>query len=157
MARGKKTGGRDFQPGVSGNPKGKPPLPQEIRDFRNAAKEDVIHEFKYLWSLTDYQLEEVAGIKVSIGSDGRETEEKVENDTPALRKAFAKIILKAIKQGNMFEIDKILDRVIGKVKEEHDHNLKLNIHKQIVDLIDETEEKNKEDQSGKETSEEERD
>ena len=30
----KKHGGRDFPPGVSGNPSGRPPLPQEIKDAR---------------------------------------------------------------------------------------------------------------------------
>ncbi len=31
MAKGTKTGGRDFAPGVSGNPAGRPPAPADVR------------------------------------------------------------------------------------------------------------------------------
>lgn len=145
MARGKKTGGKDFQPGVSGNPNGRPPLTQEVRDFKNATKAEIIAEFKYLWSLTEEQLQEVCGVTVSYGEDGREVETKLPNDTPVIRKAIAKSFLKAIKHGSLFDLNIILDRVIGKVKDEDsDQNKKGNIHLMILEVIEAIEQKNKE-------------
>ena len=124
MAKGHKTGGRDFLPGQSGNPKGKPKLTPEQREFRSAAKNEIIEEFKYLWSLPIEEIQEIAA-----------PEEEIFGNTPLIRIAIAKALLKAAQTGDMHQLNQILDRVIGKVKEEIDHNVKGNIHVQLVDLI----------------------
>lgn len=137
MAKGFKSGGRDFVEGNPGGP-GKPPLSQELRDFRNAAKTEVIEEFKYLWSLTESELVQIVNNKKKSSEyDDDDLSElpKIENGVPAIRKFMAKAILRAVKYGEMYHIDQILNRVIGKVKEEVDLNHKGSFHKQVVDFI----------------------
>jgi hypothetical protein len=123
MAIGKKTGGRVFQKGVSGNPNGRPRLPQELRDFRLAAKKDIIEEIKNLWSLTDKELK-----KITIEN----------NDEPAIRKRLADMILNG-------DLKEVLDRTIGKVKEEIDVNTNISFHKRVVDFINQIEDGTSED------------
>lgn len=137
MTWGKKTGGKDFAPGWEGGP-GRPKLPQEVRDFRNATKVEIIEEFKMLWAMSEEELNHIV-------FDGGTTE----NKTPAVRKFMAKAILKAINTGDMDHIDKILNRVIGKVKEEIDLTSKGSLHFQIVNLINNIE---KEVSHGEESS-----
>lgn len=40
MAKGKKTGGKDFAAGVSGNPNGRPPVPEDIREARDLDQQE---------------------------------------------------------------------------------------------------------------------
>lgn len=133
MAKGKKTGGKNFEPGESGNPNGRPPLTLEQREFRNAKTKEIIEEFKFLWSLKEDELKQI-------------TEDP---NTPAIRKAIAHNIFSAAsgKWGGGYSLQFILDRTIGRVKEEIDHNLKGNIHVQLVDIINKLE--GKEDNDGK--------
>ncbi len=110
---------KPFKPGQSGNPNGRPRLSVEQREFRNAAKAEMIDEFKYLWSLTVSDLDEIANDEL----------------TPVVRLFMAKALLKAAATGDMIHIDKILDRTIGKVKDEIDLNTKGSFHLQLVKFI----------------------
>lgn len=149
MAKGFKTGGRDFKPGQSGNPNGAKPLPPEVRQFRNAAKKDVIEEFKYLWSLPIEELKSIAGRfvyksqKEEGDDDGQGGGEWVykpgeAGEVPIIRVAIAKALLKAAQTGDIHSLNQILDRVIGKVKEELDlnHGLQDSFHSKVVDMIE---------------------
>lgn len=132
MSIGKKTGGRDFKVGNDGGP-GRPKLPQEEREFRNATKVEIIDEFKSLWSRSEDEINAIM----------------IDPACPAIRKFMAKAIHKAMVTGDMDHIDKILNRVIGKVKEEIDLTTKGSLHFQIVNLINNIE---KEVSDGKESS-----
>lgn len=59
MAVGKKTGGRDFKPGQSGNPNGRPPVPEDIKEARKLAKNEFARIMnRFLWmSLEDFNVE----------------------------------------------------------------------------------------------------
>jgi hypothetical protein len=51
MAKGQKTGGKNFRPGVSGNPAGRPPLPADLkaaRQMNRVALERLLNEILYL-------------------------------------------------------------------------------------------------------------
>lgn len=40
MAKGKKTGGRNFKKGQSGNPNGRPPVPEDVKEARKLGKNE---------------------------------------------------------------------------------------------------------------------
>lgn len=103
-------------PGNPGGP-GRPPLSLEARQFRTAAKQEIIEEFKYLWAMTEAELKEV------IDPD---------NSEPMIRKRIAGMILSG-------DFRELLDRTIGKVKEEIDLNHKGSLHMQVVTMIMEAE------------------
>jgi hypothetical protein len=97
MARGKKTGGRDFKPGEGGRPR----LPQDIKDARKINQvefERVVNEFLYMTK---------AGIRERLEAF----------DTPTLEHLMGQIILKAIDQGDQLRLDFLLNRTIGRMKE----------------------------------------
>ncbi len=140
MPKRKKTGGKNFEPGISGNPNGRPPLPKEIRDFRNAANKEIIEEFKFLWSLTESELLEIirnkeGNYKDQLGDEIDLKDVEIENQVPAIRKFMARAILRAVRSGDMYSINPIFDRVIGKVKEQIDLNANVSTHKMIVEYI----------------------
>jgi hypothetical protein len=98
MAKGKKTGGRNFPEGVSGNPAGRPPLPPEVRNFKKLTREMV----------------------EEIGSIVLEADERAlyaiatSSTTPALQKWIASAALNGIQVGDIDQLDKLLNRIIGK-------------------------------------------
>lgn len=94
MAKGKKTGGRDFKKGEVTNPKGRKPLPPDVREAINMIREDIIR--------TVYDIREM---RVSEAS-------KLDNMTLG-RRAIVNAYLKMDYQGiKIYE-----DRVLGKAKE----------------------------------------
>jgi hypothetical protein len=106
VAKGKKTGGRDFQPGQSGNPKGPAPLPEDIKAARKLTPlefERAVNKFLF-WS--------------------REAIEAAAKDTslPALDAWVIRIILKATVKGDERPMSFLLERLIGKVKERIEHS-----------------------------------
>src|SRR3990167_2506631 len=112
----RKVNGLMWPKGVSGNPKGKTPLPLEIREFRKASKQDIIEEFKYLWNMTEPDLTAI----------------KDDPTQPIIRVAIAKKLL-----GN--DLDGVLNRVHGMPKEEIDINGSMSFHSKIVHLAQEIE------------------
>lgn len=99
MAKGVKTGGRDFKPGQSGNPNGRPPLPEEVRIARSLNKaefERIVNEYIHM-SLVEIQ------------------DRAKDPSTSALEVIIAKIVAEAIKRGDERRLGFILDRLIGPV------------------------------------------
>lgn len=101
MARGFKTGGRDFKKGVSGNPKGGPGAPQELKDLRK------------------YSVNEIRGmVSVLLRATRPEVLRLIDDDsTPILENIMAQVLIKTYESGNFMMLDAVLNRVIGKVKE----------------------------------------
>lgn len=99
MAKGKKTGGRDFVPGKSGNPKGLPPIPADVKEARKLNQiefERIVNKFLYMTR------EEVSKYAQAPG-------------TPTLELLIASILSKAVTQGDQSRLNFVLDRLIGKV------------------------------------------
>lgn len=102
MAKGKKTGGKDFPKGVSGNPKGSPGLPKDLRDARRLGQLELERAINRLIYLSRAELRAV-----------------IENpDTPMFDITIASIIAQAAQKGDQQRLDFILTRVIGRVKDQ---------------------------------------
>lgn len=87
-----------FKPGVSGNPSGRPknPIPKALRDMSEKGVQEIISA---VCSGNLDQLQEI-----------------IESPkTPALQVGYAKALVRAIKEGNVEIIERLLERVIGKV------------------------------------------
>lgn len=59
MAKGKKSGGRDFKKGQSGNPNGRPPVPEDVREARKLGKSEftrIMNKCLFM-SLADFDIE----------------------------------------------------------------------------------------------------
>ncbi len=125
MKKKSRRGPGQFPPGVSGNPNGRPRLPAEVTEFRKASKETVIKEFRDLWAMSAKEVDRIASDK----------------EQPVLRKFIAQALSNAHGSGDFKYIDPILNRVHGPVikefKGELDH--KMNIHSEIVNIINEIE------------------
>lgn len=100
MAYGRKTGGRNFKPGQSGNPNGRPVLPEEIKEARRLNKA----EFERI--LNQYIHMPLEDIKTRASDP----------TTPALEVLVAKILAEGIKRGDEKRLNFIVDRLVGPVK-----------------------------------------
>lgn len=105
MAKGRKTGGRDVKLGQVLNPKGRPPLPQDVNDARRLTKIEFIRVCEKYISMTETELNE----KI------RDT------STTVLELIVAKILQNAITYGDNTRLSFFLDRMIGKVTEKIQH------------------------------------
>ncbi len=97
MAKGRKTGGRDWKPGQSGHAGYK--LPEDIKAFRKLSRiefEKLLSEFLFM------NKSEVIQIATNPESN-------------TLKILLASIISKAIKEGDHKRMDFLLDRLIGTV------------------------------------------
>ncbi len=107
MPKGKKAGGRDWEPGQSGNPNGRPALPGDVREARKINAIEVTRRItKYLDS-TKTDLETAA----------------LDPNTPALDLVIIKVIVEAGKTGDHTRLNFLMDRTIGKVTEKIDVKL----------------------------------
>jgi hypothetical protein len=106
MAKGKKSGGRDFEKGTSGNPAGRTPVPEEVRKIRELTKAEltaIVHKY--------------AGMtKAEI------TAATLNPDTPVGEMMVASIIARTIKDGDAYRWNQLMDRAVGKVKEKVEHS-----------------------------------
>ena len=101
MAKGKKTGGKDFEPGQSGNPSGRPKLPldlQQARKLNSSEFERLLNKFLYL---TKNEI-------LKICQDER---------TPIIEILIGSIVIKAIENGDQTRLAFILERLLGKPKD----------------------------------------
>lgn len=113
MARnGKKSGGRDFKPGQSGNPGGTSKVDRELMVIRKLSKEKFKELANILISGTREDLERM------LASPG----------TTALTEMVIKVVLGIAERGDMTSLDRLLDRLIGKVKDE----VELNVVKPMI-------------------------
>ena len=91
-----------FKPGQSGNPSGRPPVPPDIREARIMNKQDFARLLNQMMKLS---IPEVTEIRAS-------------EDAPTSEVMVAQIVLAAAAEGDPKRADFILDRWIGKVKDE---------------------------------------
>lgn len=100
MAKGKKTGGRDFQPGhkfSKGRPRGKL-IPLEVREIRGEAKVELEALIIEMMGMTEEELNGIAGGPTATMAE----------------KMIASVIIKTINRGDVFRFAFLLDRIIGK-------------------------------------------
>lgn len=102
MAKGQKTGGRNWKPGQSGNPKGGVGLPKDIREARK---------------LGQIELERLVN-KYLYGSKAALQEAKANSETPMIELMIASIVEAAAEKGDQLRLEFILNRIIGKVKDQ---------------------------------------
>ena len=108
MAKGRKTGGRNFKKGQSGNPRGPEPLPEDIK----AARKINVVEFERIVN------------KFLFASKGEVIKVTADPNTPVLELMVGAIVHKAVIEGDERRLDFILNRLIGKVKEQVEHSAK---------------------------------
>jgi hypothetical protein len=110
-----------FQKGQSGNPGGRPKLPEDIRMARslNATEfERIVTKYLYLpWSEI-YKLKE-------------------DQSLPLMECAIISMLAKAIEDGDERKLGFLLDRVIGKVKERLEHSGSLTLEDLITGSMNE--------------------
>lgn len=99
MAKGTKTGGRDFAPGVSGNPAGRPPAPPDVRAVRTLTQSEIERIANELLEKTRDELK-------AILDDPR---------TPAKVAMFARLIKTATYSSDQKRLRFLLDRIVGQV------------------------------------------
>jgi hypothetical protein len=102
VAKGKKTGGRDYPKGVSGNPAGRPPVPSDLLEAR---------------ALTPSEFDRIANKLLELTKD--ELNSLLKNDkTPAKVVMLARIIRSAMWSSDPKRAAFFLDRLIGKPQHE---------------------------------------
>lgn len=106
--------GKPFPKGVSGNPGGRPQLSSEEKLLRRLSKE---------------QLVEIGSMLVQ----GKMSEiKKVYNeDSSGLRAVMASAILRAYDEGDWATLDKILDRLVGKVTD----NVSVDMKTKVMQIL----------------------
>jgi hypothetical protein len=113
--RGRPENLKPWKPGESGNPEGRPAIPEEIKKLR---------------LLTNEEIKEVATLLLDKNYSAIQL---MENDpsTPMLKLWMVKVALKATDRGDMMTLNAFLDRVVGKVKEQVEHSGKIT----LADLV----------------------
>lgn len=97
--------GRPFEAGNPGGP-GRPPTPPEIKSARQLNQIEVERIYHDILGLPEAKLEEW---------------KKAEGRT-VLEAAVAKVMLEAVRLGDVFRIEKVLDRCVGPVKTKVEHS-----------------------------------
>lgn len=108
--------GRPFKKGQSGNPKGRTPIPEEVKEARKFNKLEVERVLDKFLGLTRDEL----FIRLR------------DPQTAMLERIVGRIILKASKGGDHFRLDFLLNRLIGKVKEAVEHSGKVTLEDLIT-------------------------
>jgi hypothetical protein len=104
MAKGKKTGGRDFKPGAKPGP-GRTPIPVEVQTMRQLTRDDLL----------DIGMLVVKGDVPSLEDVLRRMKDPDPAKRPTgLQAAAASSILVAIKKGDVNILNTLLDRFFGK-------------------------------------------
>lgn len=100
MGKGFKTGGKNFQKGVSPNPDGRPPMDESVRRIRIETKEAVA---KLYWDC--------------VNRTKLEMTERINANPTVFEEGILRAILKDMTRGQTITLEKLMDRVIGKPKE----------------------------------------
>lgn len=103
MAKGTKTGGKDFEPGTSGNPNGRPPVPEEIKQLRRLNQPGLERRINK-WLHKDYDelkrlLEPQSGAKLKT-----------------VDRMIIALCLKSGNRGDVTAFNCLIERIAGKVK-----------------------------------------
>lgn len=108
MAKGKKTGGRDWKKGgYQPKNRGRPNVPADLREATKLTKANLEGMLnKYLW-MPRSRIESVL---------------QKDTNLPMIEYMIANIVTRAAVHGDTKRLDFILNRIIGKVKEEIDIN-----------------------------------
>ena len=96
--------GIPFEPGKSGNPKGRPPLPDDVKEARK---------------LTKIEFERIANKYIHMTRAELKVAAK-EPEATAMDRMVIKIIVDAVKFGKIYNIEFLLDRLVGKVIEKRE-------------------------------------
>ncbi|MDR3049440.1 MAG: DUF5681 domain-containing protein [Elusimicrobiota bacterium] len=112
--KGNKTGKGWFKPGITGNPKGRPSMPQEYNDFKR---------------LSALQYKEL--VDKYFGMTIKELKEYLNNNRdrlPAVEVWLLKVMNDGMQEGNPGVLDMILNRTIGRPTQKIDIGGRLNVH-----------------------------
>lgn len=102
MALGKKTGGRNFKPGVSGNPGGRAKLPPDVAQAKKVTNNQIILILNKLMFAPDREIKAVL----------------LNADTPKFERIVARVLERADQFGDHTRLEFLLTRTIGKVKDQ---------------------------------------
>lgn len=97
MAKGIKSGGRDFKPGNPGG--GRPKVPQEVRDFQRLTVLEVSRIYNKYFHMNFRELQEALK----------------EPSTTVIELIVGKIMAVAIQKGDQLRLNSLLERVVGSV------------------------------------------
>ena len=132
MAKGNKTGGRNFTKGTSGNPCGRPKIPDDIKELNNFNSVEFARICNDMFYMKSDDLEKVLQ----------------DRDEQVIRKIVAKTLKEALKTGDPKRVEFFLNRLIGKCPaQDQNVGLKISYHAEIMEMIREAEA-----ESGAETS-----
>ncbi|TGK36232.1 hypothetical protein [Leptospira andrefontaineae] len=114
MAKGKKTGGRDWKPGQSGNLKGRTPLTDVEREARALLKSDLAEAYLILSGFSWSDVLRMAKPESKLTAIERKVRDSYHPAVVILCKVWAK----KVDKGEFFDFDKYIDRLLGKAKQE---------------------------------------
>ena len=94
--------GRRFKPGQSGNPNGRPPIPEDVKKARKLNQAEFERVVNDLIGMSVERLEQIAEAK----------------STPVLHALIARILLKGIDERSRTELNYFVERFLGKVPDQ---------------------------------------
>jgi hypothetical protein len=97
---------KKFKPGVSGNPKGRPPEPAELRAIKNLTKAQLLEVLGMVTTMTLGQLEELANSK----------------EATVLQSMVCGLAIQVMKKGDAHAFDVLMNRALGKVSDKVKHS-----------------------------------
>jgi uncharacterized protein DUF5681 len=106
MPKEKKLVGRTWKKGESGNPKGRPPVPADIRAAQKLNRVALARVLDRMINYTQRELEQIL----------------MNPNSGILETAVGAILLKSIEEADHMRLNFILDRLIGRVKDEVEHS-----------------------------------
>lgn len=93
-----------FKPGQSGNPRGRPPLPPEVRRVRELTREDLVELGLMVFTGDVEKLRDIV-----------KRAESRDNPPTPMQVLLATTLIKAIQKGDVNVVNAMLDRFFGKV------------------------------------------
>lgn len=127
--------GRPWKKGQSGNPKGREPIPEEIREARK---------------ITQAEFERICG-KLFYSSVDKLKRTVNDDKTPVMEALVARILLKGIQESSRTELNYFIERFLGKVPEER--NVRGELGGLLADFIGGRDAENKDDDEAEDDDE----
>jgi hypothetical protein len=116
MAKGKKTGGRDWKRGQSGNPKGPNVMPKDLRALKEADREWITETLHKYLRMTWGEFQRIAN----------------DPSLSMLEVYLANILNAGLSDGDERRMNFILDRYIGKVKDKVEHSGEMTLEQLVA-------------------------